>query len=1319
MAPSPLRRLRAALLVAALPAAVSTCDANLLGPAGAEGITLVFQGDTILAVGQTIRPSIEVRGGEALVSAPRLVLGSSDSTIVDITTDGELVLRRLGIASVTASLVGALLPAAPPRLTQALQVVAESVTVSTSSLTLTAIGATSTVSAEAWDANDLPIVDPPLRWESGTPETATVTQAGVITARTAGAAAVRVILGPDTATVAVNVSPVVARYHITPEEVLLDALGATATLTVVPRDVNGNAIALAPENAPIWVSRDPTTASVTTGGLVTARRNSSTYVVAHRSGIADSIPVTVSQTATSVVITAVGGLAIDALNGELELSAVGFDRNSNADGNSLPAWASLNPVVAQVDPERGVVVGRAIGSAQIVATIDAGADTVLVTVDNAPAALALEPPVVDISSVHDTAQLTVRAINSRGATVPVEVSWRSTDTTVVGIVAGARIEARGVGVSRVIATAGTLADTAVVTVTNDPVMINIAPTAAALTYLNQTTTPAVTIRNARGDTLPRSSVTWRSDDAAVATVAATGTITARGVGTTSIRATSGAIGDSVRVTVTNDPFSIVLAAARDTITAIGRTIAYTAEVRNEGGAILAGYPLVWQSTIGGVASVSGAGVVTSLGNGTTFVIAIAGTVADTVTIVVTNPTILWVDNSVVVAERFGTLARPYGRIQDAVVAADAADTVVVRRGFGYAESVNLSRRITLLGDSSAYVAGARDPMLLPRIAHDSGTAGITGTTTAQLVIRYFALTHSLDGPAINTSGADVRIEHFYVNPASTTVKIGRGILVRDAPAFAVLADIGVRNVRGYGIRLERVTQGQIDRAIVQGVDSITGTRGAGIDLYRGSLHDVRTSNIRETQGPGVLLDSTSAGSVTDSDLLGRSILVRVRGAATAITVIERNRFDLRVLPGATDIRGSANDGRSGVEVVSSSNVQIRENTFTEVGSAAMDAIRLITARGGGAFNAVTVYRNRFQGGRFNVRSERSSWTMTESRSDGAVLPVSATDADSLQLVSDTLVAATGDGCVASTGTTARVEIVGGVFSQCGSGTIGGRAVRVVGALNTTLTVRNATLGGPNQTAVEFSGRDATVRDNVIVGLGTRTVTGFLANGVVDLITTTTSVVSGNRITDYPGVTGVVVDANAKLTLDSNIVARNRIGVHLLRIGSTSTGVDNDFSDHEVAGVVNDYFWTVPVTSSWWGSGPGPRPTTPGSVGDSVTSGVDPTPFRTAPFFAGTIAAGLRKVRGDGQTGLRSSTLPVPLTVRVMDATGRPVAGVTVTFTRTVGNGNMGGLNTRNVTTDASGLAEVTFTLGSSQGINSVRASVSGVATTVTFNATGT
>jgi hypothetical protein len=628
--------------------------------------------------------------------------------------------------------------------------------------------------------------------------------------------------------------------------------------------------------------------------------------------------------------------------------------------------------------------------------------------------------------------------------------------------------------------------------------------------------------------------------------------------------------------------------------------------------------------------------------------------------------------------------------------------------------VDLTRRIVLLGDSTAYVAGARNPALLPAIAHDTGAAGITATTTAQVTIRYFAMTHAVDGPAIVTNGADVRIDNFHVNPGASTVKLGRGLLVRDAPTFAALADIVVRNVRGYGVRLERVTQGQVDRVTVWGVDSISGTRGAGIDVYRGTANEVRFSTVRESQGPGVLLDSTTSASLLDSDLAGRTILARVRGVAGPITVVDRNRFDLAVLQGASDTRGSANDGRSGLEIVSSSNVQVRDNVFTEGGSALMDGIRLIQAKGGGAFLGVTIFRNRFTGGRYSVRSERSSWTMTESASSGAAAGVFATDADTVQLLSDTVRATTGDACVVSTGTTARIEITGGLFAQCGSsGTIGGRAIAVSGASSTVLTVRSATLGGPNQTAIDFSGRDITLRNNTIVGSGTRTVAGFVGGGAIDVMSTSSATIHGNTITDHSGVVGLLLDVST-LSLDSNIVARNRIGVQLTD-WVTVGAMDNDFSDNELLAVLNGRSTSVSFSNNWWGDARGPRRAlVPDAVGDSVGALVSTGTLKATPFYPGTVASAIRKVRGDGQTAARRAVLPVAFTVRVTDDAGRPVIGSTVTFTVTSGNGT---LSTGTAVTNASGLAETTLTLGSSPGPNSVRAEVGQVS--VTFNATGT
>ena len=73
----------------------------------------------------------------------------------------------------------------------------------------------------------------------------------------------------------------------------------------------------------------------------------------------------------------------------------------------------------------------------------------------------------------------------------------------------------------------------------------------------------------------------------------------------------------------------------------------------------------------------------------------------------------------------------------------------------------------------------------------------------------------------------------------------------------------------------------------------------------------------------------------------------------------------------------------------------------------------------------------------------------------------------------------------------------------------------------------------------------------------------------------------------------------------------------------------------------------------------------------------------------------------------------PVVVEVHDQYGDPMEGVTVTFTVTAGDGT---LSTITATTDANGQAEITLTLGSDPGTNTVGFSVEGIAETVTVNA---
>jgi len=86
---------------------------------------------------------------------------------------------------------------------------------------------------------------------------------------------------------------------------------------------------------------------------------------------------------------------------------------------------------------------------------------------------------------------------------------------------------------------------------------------------------------------------------------------------------------------------------------------------------------------------------------------------------------------------------------------------------------------------------------------------------------------------------------------------------------------------------------------------------------------------------------------------------------------------------------------------------------------------------------------------------------------------------------------------------------------------------------------------------------------------------------------------------------------------------------------------------------------------------------------------------------------LVKVSGDKQSGAAGEALPNPFVVQVLDAEGNPVSDVQVRFDVLSGGGSIGGSSYKLVSTDSSGRAQVTLTLGPSSGNlnNSVRASL--------------
>ncbi|HEX7239867.1 MAG TPA: Ig-like domain-containing protein, partial [Longimicrobiaceae bacterium] len=107
----------------------------------------------------------------------------------------------------------------------------------------------------------------------------------------------------------------------------------------------------------------------------------------------------------------------------------------------------------------------------------------------------------------------------------------------------------------------------------------------------------------------------------------------------------------------------------------------------------------------------------------------------------------------------------------------------------------------------------------------------------------------------------------------------------------------------------------------------------------------------------------------------------------------------------------------------------------------------------------------------------------------------------------------------------------------------------------------------------------------------------------------------------------------------------------------------------------------------------------------------PVVFRAtaAPGSAGTLV----KTGGDGQAGTVGTQLPGLLIVRLLDASGSPVAGAGVAWTVASGGGTLSGST---ATTNSSGDASTRLTLGTAAGQNTVTVTVGGSG--ATFTATG-
>lgn len=379
------------------------------------------------------------------------------------------------------------------------------------------------------------------------------------------------------------------------------------------------------------------------------------------------------------------------------------------------AWRSSNAGIATVDGT-GTIAGVAPGNATISAESEGVSSAASLTVMDAPPAAVASVSVALAASSVIPGQTTQATATLRDASNnPLSgraVTWTSSNNAVATVNGSGVVTAVAEGTAQITATSESKSGSATLTVTAaPPVAVASVSVSLASSSLNpgQTTQATATTRDASNNVLTGRSISWSSSNNGVATVSASGLVTAVAAGTAQIIATSETKTGNATLTVAAPPpapvasVSVTLAASSRNP---GQTTQATATLRDANNNILTGRTIVWSSSDNGVATVSTSGLVTAIAVGTATIMASCEGQSGTSTITVTNPAPAPVA-TVTVSLGSSTLV-PGATTQATATTRDANNNVLTGRSISWSTSDNTLATVSQTGLVTAVAVGNVD-----------------------------------------------------------------------------------------------------------------------------------------------------------------------------------------------------------------------------------------------------------------------------------------------------------------------------------------------------------------------------------------------------------------------------------------------------------------------------------------------------------------------------------------------------------------------------------------------------------------------------------
>ena len=556
------------------------------------GVTL-SQTNATLEKGSTLTLTATVAPSDA--SNKAVTWSSSNTSVATVSSSGVITAVANGTATITVT------TADGGKTATCAVTVKTSVTGVTLSQTSATIEKGSTLALTATvapsDAGNKAVT-----WSSSNTSVATVSSTGVVTAKANGTATITVTTadGGKTATCAVTVNTSVTGVTLNYTNATLEKGSTLAlTATVAPSDASNKAVT--------WSSSNTSVATVSSTGVVTAVANGTATITVTTAdgGKTETCTLTVKPSVTGVTLNHISATVAKGSTLTLIPTITPSDTS-----NKAVTWASSDPEVATVSSS-GVVTGQADGTATItVTTVEGGYTATCEITVNSPVTGITVSPTTKTLSLDETAQLTATIQPSDASNR--QVSWSSSDPSVVSVSSRGVITGVDVGTATITVTTadGGYTATCTVTVAVRVTGVQVKPETKTLNVgevykLTATVQPSDATNKA---------VTWTSSPMGVVQIDAQGIVTAIRNGTTTITATTadGGYTDTCVVTVNTSVTGVTLDKSSASLKP-GDTLALTATVAPSGASNKA---VTWTSSNANVATVSSAGLVTAKAVGT-------------------------------------------------------------------------------------------------------------------------------------------------------------------------------------------------------------------------------------------------------------------------------------------------------------------------------------------------------------------------------------------------------------------------------------------------------------------------------------------------------------------------------------------------------------------------------------------------------------------------------------------------------------------------------------------------------------------------------